>query len=153
VWRNDIDIFDKMAVQIKYANGVQASYSLTAYSPYEGYRISFNGTLGKIDAFIQENQPWEKSNFDEIEITTSFGKREIIKIDNTEADHGGGDKRLRKSIFNPDNIDPYNQAAGSRDGAMSILTGIAARKSIDTGKPVKLASLTSLVPKKVRVVS
>ena len=42
VWREDIDIFDKMAVQIKYANDVQVSYSLTTYSPYEGYRISFN---------------------------------------------------------------------------------------------------------------
>jgi predicted dehydrogenase len=46
VWKEDIDIFDKMAVQIKYANKVQVSYSLTAYSPYEGYRISFNGTKG-----------------------------------------------------------------------------------------------------------
>src|SRR5439155_224188 len=37
VWREDIDIFDKMAVQMKYANNVQVCYSLTAYNPYEGY--------------------------------------------------------------------------------------------------------------------
>ena len=30
------DIFDKMAAQITYANGVQVSYSCTTYSPYEG---------------------------------------------------------------------------------------------------------------------
>src|SRR5258705_950181 len=35
VWREDIDIFDKMSVQIKYANKLQVSYSLTTYHPYE----------------------------------------------------------------------------------------------------------------------
>lgn len=146
VWREDIDIFDKMAVQIKYANKVQVSYSLTAYSPYEGYRIAFNGTKGKLEAWIKERQPWEEDHFDEIQLTTSFGKREIIRIDNSEAGHGGGDTRLRKSVFVPGGEDPWHQAAGSRDGAMSALIGIAARNSIDTGKPVKIESLTSLKP-------
>lgn len=146
VWREDIDIFDKMAVQIKYANKVQVSYSLTTYSPYEGYRISFNGTKGKLDAWIQESQPWEAEKFDEIQVTSNFGKREIIRVSNTEAGHGGGDVRLRKQLFKPDGNDPLKQIAGSRDGAMSILVGIAARNSIDTGMPVKIASLTSLKP-------
>ncbi len=43
-----------------YSNKVQVSYSLTAYSPYEGYRISFNGTKGKLDAWIKENNPGKK---------------------------------------------------------------------------------------------
>ncbi|MBC8054418.1 MAG: Gfo/Idh/MocA family oxidoreductase [Sphingobacteriaceae bacterium] len=145
VWREDIDIFDKMAVQIKYANNVQVSYSLTAYSPYEGYRISFNGTKGKLDAWIHEKQPWEMEKYDEIQVTKNFGKTEYIRIDNTEEGHGGGDKRLRKQLFNPGE-DPYKQGAGSRDGAMSILVGIAARQSIDKGEPVKIKSLTSLKP-------
>jgi predicted dehydrogenase len=152
VWREDIDIFDKMAVQIKYANKVQVSYSLTAYSPYEGYRIAFNGTKGRVEAWIKEKQPWEEDHFDEIHITTSFGKREIIKIDNQEAGHGGGDERLRKRIFQPEGEDTYRQSAGSRDGAMSILIGIAARNSIDTGKPIRIAELTSLQPQVERPV-
>lgn len=146
VWREDIDIFDKMAVQIKYANKVNVSYSLTTYSPYEGYRIAFNGTKGRLDAWIKERQPWEEEDFDVIEVTTNFGKRETIKIANNEAGHGGGDVRLRKQIFDSDGNDPYRQAATSRDGAMSILIGIAARNSIDSGKPVKIASLTTLKP-------
>jgi len=146
VWKEDIDIFDKMAVQIRYANKVQVSYSLTTYSPYEGYRISFNGTKGKLDAWIQERQPWEAAGYDELQLTTNFGKREIIRIPNTEGGHGGGDVRLRKQLFQPDGKDPFRQIAGSRDGAMSILAGIAARISIDTGKPVRIADLTSLVP-------
>jgi len=149
VWREDIDIFDKMAVQIKYANKVQVSYSLTTYSPYEGYRISFNGTKGKLDAWIHEKQPWEMQPYDELQLTMNFGKTEYIKIDNTEAGHGGGDIRLRKQLFSPGD-DPWKQAAGSRDGAMSILTGIAARQSIDSGKPVKIEGLTSLTPRAVK---
>lgn len=150
VWKEDIDIFDKMAVQIRYANKVQVSYSLTAYSPYEGYRIAFNGTKGRIDAWIKESQPWEEEPYDEIQVTANFGKREIIRIPNNEAGHGGGDTRLRKQVFTPGE-DPYHQSAGSRDGAMSILIGIAARNSIDTGKPITIADLTSLKPKSQRV--
>ncbi|HYE54038.1 MAG TPA: Gfo/Idh/MocA family oxidoreductase, partial [Chitinophagaceae bacterium] len=152
VWREDIDIFDKMAVQIKYANKVQVSYSLTSYSPYEGYRIAFNGTQGRLDAWIKEKQPWQEEPYDEIIITTNFGKREIIRIPNNEDGHGGGDVRLRKQIFDSEGKDPYRQAAGSRDGAMSILTGIAARNSIDSGKPVRIETLTSLKPQVERPV-
>ena len=145
VFRNDVDIFDKMAVQIKYMNNVQVSYSLTAYSPYEGYRISFNGTKGKLDAWIKEKQPWKEEPFDVIEVTTSFGKKETYKIPNDENGHGGGDVRIRKQVFTPGE-DKYRQGAGSRDGAMAVLIGIAARNSIDTGKPVNIADLTTLVP-------
>jgi predicted dehydrogenase len=151
VWREDIDIFDKMAVQIKYANKVQVSYSLTTYSPYEGYRIAFNGTRGRLEAWIKERQPWEEQPFDEIQMTTNFGKREIIRIRNDEEGHGGGDVRLRKDIFNPSGKDSYRQAAGTRDGAMAILIGVAARNSIDTGKPIQIADLTSLKPMATKI--
>lgn len=150
VWREDIDIFDKMAVQIKYANRVQVSYSLTTYSPYEGYRIAFNGKQGRLEAWIKERQPWDEEPFDELHLTNNFGKREIIRISNSEEGHGGGDVRLRKDIFNPDGKDPLRQAAGSRDGSLAILIGIAARNSIDTGRPVKIADLTTLKPQAIK---
>lgn len=150
VWREDIDIFDKMAVQIKYANQVQVSYSLTTYSPYEGYRIAFNGTKGRLEAWVKERQPWDEQPFDEIQLTPNFGQRELIRLPNNEAGHGGGDRRLRKQIFAPDGQDPYRQAAGTRDGAMACLVGIAARHSIDGGKPIKIGDLTSLKPLRAR---
>src|SRR5688500_18978439 len=99
VWREDIDIFDKMAVQIKYANKLQVSYSLTTYSPYEGYRIAFNGTKGRLDAWIQEMQPWQSENFDEIRVTSNFGQTELIKVPHGGGGHGGGDGRLKDKIF------------------------------------------------------
>jgi hypothetical protein len=145
VFREDITSYDKMAVQIKYKNDVQVSYSLTTYSPYEGYRIAFNGTEGRLEAWIKEKQPWDEKDEDEIHLTKNFGKREIIVIPSGGGGHGGGDTRLKDKLFkDPTMADPYRQSAGSRDGAMSILVGIAARNSIETGKPIKIQDLTDI---------
>ncbi len=148
VWANDIDIFDKMAAQIRYMNGVHVSYSCTTYSPYEGYRIAFNGTKGRIDAWIKERQPWQAENYDEIRVTDNFGDTELIQIAHGGGGHGGGDTRLKDRIFrDPNAPDPYRQAAGARDGAMSVLLGVGARESAKRGEPVKIASLTTLKPR------
>lgn len=145
VFKNDINIYDKMAATIKYMNGVQVSYSLTAYSPYEGYRIAFNGTKGRMDAWIQESNATTDANYDQIVLYKNFGRREYIQIPQGSG-HGGGDRLLKDQIFIPNTIDPLKQAAGVRDGALACLVGIAARKSIDSKKPVMIKDLTSIVP-------
>lgn len=170
LWRESIDIFDKMAVQIKYANNVQVSYSLTTYSPYEGFSIAFNGKNGRIDSW--EGIPWrhdemanqaelhaqemaqqggETGRYDEIMVSDNWGKYELVKIPQVRAGHGGGDSRLQDKIFRTPNApDPYKHAAGTRDGAMSLLIGVAARKSIDEQRPVKISELTDIVPHPTR---
>ena len=151
VWSEEIDIYDKMSAQIRYANGTHVSYSCTTYSPYEGYRIAFNGTDGRLEAWIQEQQPWESRPYDELRVTDNFGETELIRIDHGGGGHGGGDTRLKDRLFkDPDLPDPYRQAAGARDGAMSILVGVAARTSVKTGEPVRISSLTSLKPRSQR---
>lgn len=153
IWRDEIDIFDKMSVLIKYANKVQVTYSLTTLSPYEGYRIAFNGTKGRLETWIQEKQPWPMNDYDELRLTRNFGNTELIQIPHEEGGHGGGDIRLKDKLFkDPDMPDALKQSAGSRDGAMSVLIGIAARKSIDTGKPIRIADLTELKPQATRPV-
>jgi predicted dehydrogenase len=171
LWRPEIDIFDKMSAQITYANGVLVNYSLTTYSPYEGWRLAFNGMNGRIDA--SEDIPWEEKEqmdqaelhaaemdqnkkkeieaFHEIMVMQNFKDYEVVKVPKSRGGHGGGDVRLQDKIFkNQDAPDPYRHAAGSRDGAMSILIGIAARKSIAEKRPVKISELTSLEPMAVR---
>lgn len=145
VWKEDINIYDKMAVQIKYANDVTVSYSLTTYSPYEGYRIAFNGTEGRLEAWIHERQPWPMEKGDELQVTDNFGKTEIIKIPEGTGGHGGGDQRLKDDILlESKGQDMLRRAAGLRDGAMSVLIGVAARKSIEAEKPVRIADLTDI---------
>ncbi len=167
VWSNDIDIFDKMSAQIIYANGITANYSLTTYSPYEGWKIAFNGMKGRIDTWedipymqkIAEDQSTkhavEMSNADD---AVAGEYRQIIAMDNfaknfevytspiIKAGHGGGDVRMQRRMFVDTNDNPHHIMAGTRDGAMSILIGIAARKSIQLKRPVKISELTDLVP-------
>jgi predicted dehydrogenase len=171
LWRNNIDIFDKMAVQIKYANNVQVSYSLTTYSPYEGWRIAFNGTEGRLEAW--EGIPWrtkekidqaglhttemaqnkqDEANYDEIFIMNNFNPDyQMIKVKTTDTGHGGGDQRLQDRIFRDPNMDdPYKHSAGVRDGIMSAMIGIAARKSIDENRIVRIEELTDIKPHPTR---
>lgn len=147
VFKEDVDIFDKMCASIKYANGVQVAYSLTTYSPYEGYRIAFNGTKGRIDAWVQESNFTHDGEYDEIMVTRNFGKRNYIRIPHAPG-HGGGDSILHDKLWKGEvQEDRFKQSADVRDGAFSILTGVAARISCDTGKPVKVGDLTDLKPK------
>jgi hypothetical protein len=61
--------------------------------------------------------------------------------------HGGGDEPLMRDIFwNKPPKDPYMCAASLADGVRSILVGIAANKSMRTGKPVKIAGLVKRLP-------
>jgi hypothetical protein len=167
VWSNEIDIYDKMSAQIIYANGVTANYSLTTYSPYEGWKIAFNGMKGRIETWedipfmqkVAEDQSTkhavEMSNADD---AVAGDYRQIIAMDNfaknfevytspiIKAGHGGGDVRMQRRMFVDTKDNPHHIMAGTRDGAMSILIGIAARKSIQLKRPVKISELTDLVP-------
>lgn len=150
LFRPEIDIYDKMAAQIKYANGVQVSYSLTTYSPYEGYRLAFNGTKGRLETWIKESQPWAEEPVDELHLTSMFGQREVIKVPQHDG-HGGGDKLMLDAIFRPEVTPNKNRLNASvRDGAMSALIGIAARKSIEEHQPIRIEHLTSLKPQAIR---
>ncbi len=145
VFKQDVDIFDKMCATIKYMNGVQATYSLTAYSPYEGYRIAFNGTKGRIDLWVQERNKTFESDYEEIVLTENFGTPQFIRVVDGSGGHWGGDKVMLAQITR--NLpDPMRQRASLRDGALAVLVGVAARKSCDSGQPVKIASLTEIVP-------
>jgi predicted dehydrogenase len=147
VFKDDVDIFDKMCASIKYANGVQVAYSLTTYSPYEGYRVAFNGTKGRIDVWIQETNPTFEGGYDEIMITRNFGERKYIRVPQARG-HGGGDGLLHDKLWKgADSENKFKQSADVRDGAFSILTGVAARISCDKGRPVKIADLTDLKPR------
>jgi hypothetical protein len=49
---------------------------------------------------------------------------------------------MLEDLFHPgQNIDIYHRAADHVDGIMSILTGVAANKSIASGNPVNIDSL------------
>ncbi len=144
VFRSDIDIFDTMVAQVKYSTGAMMSYSLNTFMPYEGYHLAFNGLDGRIEVRVHERQPWPEPRQDSIRLTRNFGKTELITLPYADGGHFGADPRLMEMIFNPSKPDPLKQRAGSRAGAMSLLTGVAAVRSADTGRIVKIADLIRL---------
>lgn len=141
VFRNDIDIYDTMVAHVRYSNGALMSYSLNAFMPYEGFQIAFNGTKGRIEARVFERQPWEEKTPIVVRVTKNFGGAEVFEVQEIEEGHGGGDGRMQRMLFDPTMPDPYKQRADSRAGAMSILTGIAAVQSVETGRAVKIEEL------------
>lgn len=127
VWEKRNCIYDKMSAQIIYANGVTANYSLTSYSPYEGWQIAFNGMNGRIETW--EDIPYMQKTQDDqgkrhaIEMSNADDAiagevREIIAMDNfsknyeiyttpkIKGGHGGGDIRMQRRIFVDPNDNP-----------------------------------------------
>jgi predicted dehydrogenase len=142
VFREDIDIYDTMAATVRYSTGAVMSYSVNAFMPIEGYHLAFNGPKGRIEVRMFERQPWEvPRGIDEIRVTGAFGGSEVIPVRWGEGGHYGGDPLLRRMLFEPGRPDPLGQRAGSRAGAMSLLTGVAADRSIQRGRPVRIDEL------------
>jgi len=150
VFSDDISIEDTMGVTVKYKSGTILTYSLNAYMPWEGFNVVFNGSKGRIEVKVVEksyiNGGGDKS--DEGALTGKslmvhpmFGAPYEVEIIEGKGGHGGGDPVLLNDIFGIPEPDEFNRAASHVDGAMSILTGVAANKSIASGLPVDIDDL------------
>ncbi len=144
VFREKINIWDTMNVQVQYHNLVTMSYSLNAFMPYEGYFVGFNGTKGRFDARVYHNQPWNTESLADFRITSNFGKSKKFSLASGGSGHWGADQVMQDRIFRNPEEDPLGQGAGSRDGAMSILIGIAARRSIEQKRLFKIEELVKI---------
>jgi hypothetical protein len=143
VFREDIDIFDSMTALVRYSNGVAMNYSLNAFMPYEGYRVVFTCEKGTLAGHLVERLPGGDQM--EITVTKSFAKGPpLVERPQDSAGHGGGDERLRDLIFRGIKVPKHLELPGSRAGALSCLTGIAARKSIDEKRTVHIDELVKL---------
>ena len=74
----------------------------------------------------------------------NFGQRRKIEVPKAEGGHGGGDDVLRDLVFRGITLPAHMRLPDSRAGAMSCLTGIAARKSMDADAPVRIADLVRI---------
>ncbi len=154
VFGDGVSIEDTMNLVVRYRSGAQMSYTLSAYSPWEGYRIAFIGDAGRI-----ELEDLEKSYISAAggEIGQSFSESQRVTVfphwerpyDATPpvaaGDHGGGDALLLEDIFGESPpADPLGRRADHIAGARSILTGIAANQAFASGLPVRVDDLVRL---------
>jgi hypothetical protein len=141
VFKEDVNIWDTMTATVRYSSNTLMSYSLHTFMPIEGYALAFNGTKGRLEIRDYERQPWEAPEESEIYLTRNFGVREKVTIPAGEGAHGGGDQVLHNLVFLKPEVPAHLRLPDSRAGAMSCLTGIAARKSVEEKRPVKIAEL------------
>ncbi len=162
VFRADIDIEDAMNVLVRYRNGTLLNYSLNAFSPYEGYRVTFTGDRGRLEYrefhaahIVGESRlgaEHEHGEVHELRVFPHFKPSYDVPVPVIQGDHGGGDPLLQEQIFSAHPpVDPFGRSAGHEQGAASILIGIAANASIASGQPVAISSLLPLNPSALRL--
>ncbi len=141
-----ISIEDDMSVLVEYRGGARMSYHLTAYSPWEGFNIAFNGDGGRLEYTVVESGPHMSENpVDNVSIRLFplFGEPHDIPVpESDESGHGGGDARLLADIFSLEPIeDPLERAADHRAGMSSVMVGIAANRSMAAGRAVPISEI------------
>ncbi|GIV79545.1 Gfo/Idh/MocA family oxidoreductase [Litorilinea aerophila] len=162
VFGDNITVEDTMSVTARYRNGAILTYSLIAYSPWEGYRIAITGDRGRLEVELVESvgkqfiageeetirrdeESEQRFGGKHIRVFPMFGRPYEVEIPEGVGGHGGGDRVMLEQIFSPNPpADPFNRAASHIDGAASILLGIAANESIATGRPVRVDDLLPL---------
>ena len=144
VFADNIDIEDTMSVNVKYSEGSLVSYSLIAHSPYEGWKMSINGTGGRIEAAEYHTGEHANDPAYYFNVYDRKGQKITYTIPKAEGGHGGGDVKLRKMIFEGGIADPLGHQAGAYAGAISILIGISANKSIAEKRNIRLRDLVQL---------
>lgn len=165
VFAPGIGIEDDMSVMVRYNTGATLTYHLTAYSPWEGYRVMFNGSQGRLelevvesqyripssgdgmDGLIHGTQPLPHAGGATITLHKLWQKPEKLPVEIDHAGHGGGDGRMLNVLFGPppgqepESGDASKQGANERDGAFALAVGLMANESFKTGNFVKVESL------------
>ncbi|MFG1702746.1 Gfo/Idh/MocA family protein [Nonomuraea sp. M3C6] len=147
-----ITIDDNMSVLVRYANRAVMTYSLHAHAPWEGYRVAFNGTAGRLELDVVERE-WtpphaaidpgaqgkeRAGSWERLTLHRHWSRPEEVPIETGTGGHGGGDRLLLNDVFRGPGDDPLARQAGYRDGIRSVLTGVAATTSARTGAAVRL---------------
>jgi predicted dehydrogenase len=163
VFAPGVTIEDDMSVLAKYSNGATMTYHLTAYAPWEGYRVMVNGSKGRLELEVVESDfvsPYAAGELKgaalhgvQAAIEEGWAKltvrpfweqaRQVPVSGYTRTGHGGADVRMTGVLFGG-HPDPMDRGATARDGALALLTGLAANRSFETGQPVRVADLLTI---------
>ena len=145
VFDGEISIEDDMAVLARYSSGASMSDHLTAYSPWEGYRVMFNGSAGRLELQVVESR-WQprRTRIDsaggaihgEVAMANPGGAtitlQRLWEPASTDVSgaadqggHGGGDDRMLTALYGA--ADPRGESSGASGSEPA--PGGAARQS------------------------
>ncbi len=163
VFAPGVSIEDDMAVLVRYDTGATMTYHLTAYAPWEGYRLMVNGSRGRLELEVVESDHVSPAGAGDLKGAAILGvdgaeergrtsltlRRfweppvELPLPDRPRTGHGGADARMTAVLLGAE-TDPLERSATARDGALALLTGLAANRSMATGESVRVADLLEL---------
>jgi predicted dehydrogenase len=158
VFADGVSIDDDMAVLVRYRSGATMTYHLTAYAPWEGYRLMVNGSRGRLELDVVESVkggPQTTAALHGVDAPVEASRtrlsvhpywtpaHEIELTGLVREGHGGADARMTADLLDPGRApdDALGRRAGVRDGAWALLTGVAANASVASGAPVAIADL------------
>ncbi|QSB15778.1 Gfo/Idh/MocA family oxidoreductase [Natronosporangium hydrolyticum] len=167
VFAPGVTIEDDLSVLVRYDSGARMTYHLTAYSPWEGYRVMFNGSQGRLELEVVENDHVAAAAGGGLKGAQLHGDAAAAEAggytltvrpfwrppyqvdvpDHQREGHGGADSRMTDVLFGaePGRIpDRLGRAATERDGAASLLVGFAGNVSLERGAPVRTSDLLDL---------
>lgn len=142
VFDPEIDIEDTMSLSVRYDGGAFLTYSLNAHCAYEAALLKINGTDGRLE--FDEYFSGDRARQSEQVLRVFDGKGRMCREEKRlrpKTAHGGADALLQDRLFGPPQPDPLGLVADARTGALSLLIGLAANKSIATGLPVRTGDL------------
>jgi predicted dehydrogenase len=163
VFAPGVTIEDDMALLVRYDSGATMTYHLTAYAPWEGYRLMVNGSRGRLELEVVESDHVNPAVAGALKGAALHGAeaaaerggvrlavrpfwappRDIEVPGHIRSGHGGADARMTGVLFGGQ-ADPFGRTATERDGALALLTGLAGNESIATGRPVRIADLLTV---------
>jgi predicted dehydrogenase len=160
VFGDDISIEDTMVVSARYRSGVLLSYSLVAFSPWEGLRVAITGDKGRVElyerhgAHVIEQTPTgaegpesaEAEHLRQILLFPMFQGPVEVDIPAAKGTHGGDGFMLEQLFDREPPPDTCGWRASHLDGAASVLLGAAANQSMATGLPVRIDELGVTLP-------
>ena len=143
--KNKSDILDNAMVIIEYENGVRASFGIAMFAPMFYEEIVLCGNIGRLSA--TENQDFlpGKTLKSKIEIFggETYPSRSItpsFPVAIEESGHNGA--TFFEHVHFVDNIENNTKnGPTAMDAFWSVVVGIAAEKSVVSGKPVEIKSL------------
>lgn len=162
VFREGIDIEDSMSVLIKYRTGQVVAYSLNAYSPDEGFRVSISGDGGRME-FVQKSSSHIITGDNDAKSSPStrgaslkvqklFSEAYEVELPKAEGGHFGADPLIQEQMFSATPpLDEWCRNAGYEQGIASLLIGAAANQSMASGQPVNLDDLYTVNPEARRL--
>lgn len=166
VFAPGVTIEDDMAVIVRYDTGASMTYHLNAYAPWEGYRLMVNGSAGRLELEVVENDYVSSAGGGQMIGAQLHGDAEAAETggysitvrkfwqkpyqvevpEYSRAGHGGADQRMTQILFaeNAGQPDALRRRATHRDGAASLLVGLAANESLRSNAPVRVADILEI---------